>query len=81
MKTPEERMGAEIMDKLNQVLILLGMVLVNNLGPEATLTEKARLLKVAGLDNSTIADVLNTTPGSIATLLYNIKKGKRKRRR
>jgi len=44
-----------------------------------SVTEGARLLKLAGLDNQTIAEVLNTSPGTVRTLTSNLrsKKGAR----
>jgi DNA-binding CsgD family transcriptional regulator len=38
-----------------------------------SVTEGARLLKLAGLDNQTIAEVLNTSPGTIRTLTANLR--------
>jgi len=39
-----------------------------------SVTEGARLLKLAGLDNQTIAEVLNTSPATIRTLTANLRK-------
>ena len=40
------------------------------------ITEGARLLKLAGLDNQTIADVLNTSPATVRTLTTNLRSWK-----
>ncbi len=44
-----------------------------------SVTEGARLLKLAGLDNQTIADVLNTSPATIRTLTANLRSKRRAR--
>jgi DNA-binding CsgD family transcriptional regulator len=44
-----------------------------------SVTEGARLLKLAGLDNQTIAEVLNTSPGTIRTLTANLRFKRRAR--
>jgi hypothetical protein len=64
----------EISAKLDIILILLGVFLAIQIGPDAPLKEKAKLLKDAGLDNKSIAKILNTTPESISSLLYYGKK-------
>lgn len=40
---------------------------------DKSVTEGARLLKLAGLDNQTIAEVLNTSPATIRTLTANLR--------
>ncbi len=49
------------------------------------ITEGARLLKLAGLDNQMIADVLNTSAGTVRTVTANLRAirgaGHRARRR
>ncbi len=37
------------------------------------ITEGARLLKLAGLDNQTIAEVLNTSPGTVRSVTANLR--------
>lgn len=37
------------------------------------ITEGARLLKLAGLDNQTIADVLNTSAATVRTVTANLR--------
>jgi DNA-binding CsgD family transcriptional regulator len=51
-----------------------------------SITEASRLLKLAGLDNQTIADVLNTSPATIRTVTANLRftsmpRGRRKGRK
>lgn len=68
-----------LLDKLDEILRVLSL----QVGADKGITERARLLKLAGMDNITIAEVLNTTPGSISVLTtgLRLKKGRRKRRR
>ena len=40
---------------------------------DKSVTEGARLLKLAGLDNQTFAEVLNTSPGTVRTLTANLR--------
>jgi DNA-binding CsgD family transcriptional regulator len=40
-----------------------------------SVTEGARLLKLAGLDNQTIAEVLNTSAATVRTLTANLRTG------
>ncbi len=42
-----------------------------------SVTEGARLLKLAGLDNQTIADVLNTSAATVRTLTANLRTRRR----
>jgi hypothetical protein len=46
-------------------------------GAEKSTTERARLLKMAGLDNQTIAEVLNTSAATIRTLTSNLRATRR----
>jgi hypothetical protein len=39
-----------------------------------SLTEGARLLKIAGLDNRTIADVLDTTDATVRSITANLRR-------
>lgn len=65
-----ERILKEISDKLDLVLRVLSIQVAADKGT----TERARLLKLAGLDNQTIADVLNTSPETIRTLTVHLRK-------
>jgi DNA-binding CsgD family transcriptional regulator len=58
-----------IIDLLTQILKVDAIQAASN----KSITEGARLLKTAGLDNQTIAEVLNTSPGTIRTLTANLR--------
>jgi len=65
-RTPDE----VIIDKLDKILRVLSL----QVGADKSITERAWLLKLAGLDNETIAEVLNTNSASIRTLISRAKK-------
>ncbi len=65
-KSPEDKI-LEVLEKMLKVLSL-------QVAADKSMTERARLLKVAGLDNSTIASVLNTTTKSISTLTAGVRR-------
>lgn len=60
----------DVLAKLDQIL----RVLCIQVGEGKSMTERARLLKIAGLDNFTIADILNTSPKTIRTLTTHLRK-------
>jgi DNA-binding CsgD family transcriptional regulator len=67
----------KILEKLDQILRVISI----QVGTDKSITERARLLKMAGLDNQSIADVLNIPITSVYTLTSNLKtKGKSKRK-
>lgn len=66
-----------LLAKLNEKLDVLIKVVSIQVGAEKSTTERARLLKMAGLDNQTIADVLNTSAGTIRTLTANLRTSRR----
>lgn len=70
-------------DKTDRIIELLTQILKVEAIQVATsckgVTEGARLLKLAGLDNQTIADILNTSTGTIRTLTANLRRKKRRR--
>ena len=73
MKTDEK-----IADLLSQILRVLAIQAAS----DKSVTEGARILKLAGLDNQTIANVLNTSVGTIRSLTANLRvRGRRERRR
>jgi DNA-binding CsgD family transcriptional regulator len=74
-------MAATTDEKLLQRLDQILRVLAIQVGEGLSVTERARLLKVAGLDNQTIADVLNTTPATVRTLTSNLGRKKAAARR
>ncbi len=74
-----DEMLHRVLEKLDEILRVLSL----QVGADKGITERARLLKLAGMDNITIAEVLNTTPASVSVLTTGLrmKKGRRKRRR
>jgi DNA-binding CsgD family transcriptional regulator len=65
----------QIVEKLDQILRILSI----QIAADKSLTERARLLKLAGLENQAIADVLNTSVETVRTLTSNLRKTKRRR--
>ena len=63
---------------LNGKLDLLIKVVSIQVGSDKSMTERARLLKMAGLDNQAIADVLNTSAATVSVLTSNLR-ARRKR--
>lgn len=64
------------MKKIMAQLDLILRVLAIQVAEDKSLTERARLLKIAGMDNKTIAEVLNTSDATIRTLTSNLRKRK-----
>ncbi len=62
----------EIIDRLDQILRVLAL----QVAADQSLTERARLLKIAGMDNRTIAEVLNTSDATVRTLTSNLRRRK-----
>ena len=71
-KSNEEKM----LEKLDQILKVLSI----QIGSDKSLTERARMLKLAGLENQVIAEVLNTSVQTIRTLTSNLRMRTKKRR-
>jgi orotate phosphoribosyltransferase-like protein len=67
----------EVVDLLNKILRVLAI----QVSAGTSVTEGARALKFAGLDNQTIADVLNTSPATIRTLTSNLRTKRAKARK
>lgn len=59
----------EVLERLDLLVNLTAMLVAS----EKSTTESARALKMAGLDNHTIASVLNTTADTIRTLTTNLR--------
>lgn len=59
----------EIRDLLDVLVNLNALILASGKG----VTDGARSLKMAGLDNQTIADILNTTPATIRAVTSNLR--------
>ena len=60
----------EIISRLDQILKVTAL----QVAADQSLTERARLLKLAGLDNRTIAEVLNTSDATVRTLTSNLRR-------
>ena len=72
----------EMLARLDQILRVLSL----QVAADKSITERARLLKLAGMDNRTIAEVLNTSDATIRTLTSGLRRrtaprGKRTARR
>jgi DNA-binding NarL/FixJ family response regulator len=67
----------EVVDRLDQILRVLAIQVAS----DKSLTERARLLKMAGVDNKTIADILNTSDATIRTVTANLRGQKARPRR
>jgi hypothetical protein len=61
-------------DKILERLDLILKVLSIQVAADKSLTERVRLLKLAGVDNKTIAEVFNTTPASVRVLASNLRR-------
>jgi len=64
-----------ILEKLDRILLVLALQVAS----DKSLTERARLLKLAGLDNRSIATILNTTANTISVLTANLRRTSSKR--
>ena len=67
----EERM----LEKLDQILRVLSLQVAAD--TSKSMTDRARLLKLAGLDNQSIADVLNTSVETVRTFTTHLRRKKR----
>lgn len=65
----QEKAFQEILEKLDLAINLLAFLVAG----DKSISEGARVLKMAGLDNRTIASVLNTTDGTIRTVTSNLR--------
>lgn len=67
----------EIVDLLTKILRVLALQVSSG----TSVTDGARALKFAGLDNQMIADVLNTSPATIRALTSNLRASRASGRR
>ena len=58
----------QILDRLDQLVRVSAI----QVAADQSMTERARLLKLAGLDNQTIAEILKTNAAVIRTLTSNL---------
>jgi transposase len=61
---------SEILGRLDVILRVLALQVAADKG----ITERARLLKLAGMDNRSIAEVLNTSDATVRTLTANLRR-------
>ena len=64
-----ERLLHDLIEKIE----VLTKVMSIQVAADKSTTERARVLKMAGLDNQSIADILNTSPATIRTLTSNLR--------
>lgn len=64
-----EKLLIELNGKFDLLIKVMGM----QVGTDKSLTERARLLKMAGLDTQTIADALNISAGTVSVLTSNLR--------
>lgn len=64
-------------DRVVELLEQILRVVALQVGADKSMTERARLLKTAGLDNQTIARVLNTSSAVVRTLTSNLSRNAR----
>jgi DNA-binding CsgD family transcriptional regulator len=68
-------------EKIAEILSQILRVQSIQAASDKSVTDGARLLKLAGLDNQTIADVLNTSVATVRTLTANLRTRNRGGRR
>jgi hypothetical protein len=72
-------MAASTDQKILETLTRILRVLAIQLSADKSITDGARLLKLAGLDNKTIADVLNTSAATVRAVTTNLRSWKKAR--
>lgn len=65
----EEKLLQDIQETLELLVNLISLLVAS----DKSVTEAARALKMAGVDNKTIASVLNTTTASVSVLTANLR--------
>jgi hypothetical protein len=60
----------KILERLDLIVNLLGFQITS----DKSMTDGARQLKMAGLDNRTIAEILNTTDAAVRTYTSNLRR-------
>jgi hypothetical protein len=76
-RNPSDVRHEQLIERLDLILRVLAM----QVGTDKSMTERAYLLKTAGMDNDTIAQVLNTTNQTIRTLVSTRARAPKKRNR
>jgi DNA-binding NarL/FixJ family response regulator len=64
-------------DLVDKIDVLTRVVAIQVAADKST-TDRARVLKMAGLDNQLIADILNTSPATVRTLTSNLRVRRRR---
>jgi len=67
-----EELLAHLNTKIDLLTNVVAFFAIEMSGDRST-TERARLLKMAGMDNQTIANILNTSPATVRTLTSNLR--------
>jgi hypothetical protein len=70
----EEKLLAELNDKMD---VLIKVVSIQ-VGADKTVTERARLLKMAGVENHSISQVLNTSPDTVRSFTQHLREKKKR---
>jgi hypothetical protein len=73
MPSKKKKSHEEVLEDIRDTLELLVNLVALLITSEKSVTEGARSLKMAGLDNQAIAAVLNTTPATIRVLTANLR--------
>lgn len=71
----DQNLLRELIEKID----VLTKVVAVQVAADKSMTERARLLKMAGVDNQSIADILNTSPNTIRVLTANLR-GRRRQK-
>jgi len=74
---PENHRTERLLNDLIEKVDILIRVVSIQVAADRSTTERARVLKMAGLDNQTIADVLNTSAATVRTLTSNLRAHRR----
>ena len=69
-KQPIENSLKSVEEKLDTIIRILSL----EVGSDKSLTERVGLLKLAGIDNKTIAKILKTKSNIVRSLAYQAKK-------
>jgi len=70
---PQGENTERLLNDLIERIEVLTKVVSMQVAVDKSTTERARILKMAGLDNQSIADILNTSPATIRTLTSNLR--------
>lgn len=65
----QDEIFEDIQENLQRLVNLVALLVAS----DKSVTEAARSLKMAGLDNKTIASILNTSPNTISVLTANLR--------